>query len=168
MRYLLFLVSSKNFVFCKLPLEWLVTLRLCADLLISADKISKFSPHRQEHITKNFKMKKNYLNVSNEWNKMWRNVIYIIKMIKYILENLVVYLYLCINKIFKQPIHIYNSYNRKMLNDIILKKLSPDYATCLFLRVRSQHTILQYHYQLSLLLHYYNISSYILYLFLCV
>ena len=34
-----------------------MTLRLCADLLISADKISKIRPHRQEHITKNFKIK---------------------------------------------------------------------------------------------------------------
>ena len=122
MRYLLFLVSSKNFVFCKLPLEWVVTLRLCADLLISADKISKFSPHRQEHITKKFQDEKKYLNVSNEWNKMWMNVILFLcqKNINYnfyldvscnrvrfvnflyvlmnIFENLILCIHLCSNK----------------------------------------------------------------------
>ena len=52
-----------------------MTLRLCADLLISADKISKISPHRQEHITQKIQEKKitsRDLNQPIRWLKLKR------------------------------------------------------------------------------------------------
>ena len=53
-----------------------MTLRLCADLLIYADKISKISPHRQEHITQKNSREKNASMYTKRMKQMWMYVIF--------------------------------------------------------------------------------------------